>query len=211
MSLLKASLKRPTIYIDPKKCMGCRSCEIACAVEHSVNKTLFKAISEKPIPKPRLKVVVADSSKVPLRCQHCEDAPCIKVCPTKAIKKSEDGFVILNANKCVGCLMCVRACCQSGHLKYEPEYKIVLKCDLCIERLREGREPACVEACPTKALKFGTLEEILDRKKKAEELISDLKAPGIVYIEPVIEEKENKEKVSPIDVNTSYSKVKWYS
>ncbi|MBO8175553.1 MAG: 4Fe-4S binding protein [Thermococcus sp.] len=211
MSLLETGLERPTIYIDPKKCMGCRSCEIACAVEHSTSKTLFGAIFERPTPKPRLKVVVADFFNVPLRCQHCEDAPCMKVCPTGAIKKSEEGFVILNANKCIGCLMCVMAC-PFGHPKYEPEYKVVLKCDSCIERVREGREPACVEACPTKALKFGTLEEILDeiRKERAEELISGLKVPGIVYMEPVIEEKKKEEKVSPMDVYTAYLEVKWY-
>lgn len=107
--------------------------------------------------------------------------------------------------------MCVMAC-PFGHPKYEPEYKVVLKCDSCIERVREGREPACVEACPTKALKFGTLEEILDeiRKERAEELISGLKVPGIVYMKPVVEEKKKEERISPMDVYAAYLEVKWY-
>lgn len=211
MALLGADLEKPTIYIDPEKCMGCRSCEIACAIEHSSSKSIFGAILEKPTPKPRVKVIVADFFNVPVRCQHCEDAPCMKVCPTGAIQKSEEGFVILDANKCIGCLMCVMDC-PFGHPKYEAEYKVVLKCDSCIERVREGKEPACVEACPTGALRFGALEKILAeiRREGAEKLISGLKVPGIVYMKPVVEEKKEEEKVRPVDVYVAYSKVKWY-
>ncbi len=211
MPLLETELERPTVYIDPEKCMGCRSCEIACAIEHSASKNIFGAIFEKPKPKPRIKVVSADFFNVPMRCQHCEDAPCENVCPTGAIRKSEEGFVILDSNKCIGCLMCIMAC-PFGHPKYEVEYKVVLKCDFCIDRIREGREPACVEACPTGAMTFGTLEEILNRirKEKAEKLISGLKVPGIVYMKPVVETEKEEEKVRPVDVYIAYSKARWY-
>ncbi|HIP89310.1 MAG TPA: 4Fe-4S dicluster domain-containing protein [Thermococcus paralvinellae] len=208
---INSDLEKPTIYINPEKCIGCRSCEVACAVEHSMSKNLFGAIFEKPTPKPRIKVVVADFFNVPMRCQHCEDAPCERVCPTGAIEKSEEGFVLLNSNKCIGCLMCVMAC-PFGHPKYETEYKVVLKCDFCVDRIREGNEPACVEACPTRALKFGTLEELLDeiRRDRAEQFISGLKVPGLIYTKPVSEEKRGEEKVRLMDLYMAYSKVKWY-
>lgn len=201
----------PSIYINPEKCTGCRSCEIACAVEHSTSKDIFGAIFEKPKPKPRIKVVAANFFNVPMRCQHCEEAPCMEVCPTGAITKNEEGFVVINPNKCIGCLMCIMAC-PFGHPTYEPEYKIVLKCDFCIERMRQKKEPACVEACPTKALRFGTLEELLDeiRKDRAEQLISGLKVSGLVYMKPVVEEKREEEKVRPMDVYLAYSEVRWY-
>ncbi|RKZ00638.1 MAG: 4Fe-4S ferredoxin [Candidatus Hydrothermota bacterium] len=200
------------IYIDPEKCMGCRSCEIACAVAHSTSKNLFGAIFEKPLPKPRIKVIVANFFNVPMRCQHCEDAPCMNVCPTGAITRTPEGFVVLNANKCIGCLMCVMAC-PFGHPKYEPAYKTVLKCDFCIDRIREGKEPACVEACPVDALQFGTLEEILEkvRKASAESFVTSMKVPGIVYTKPVgKEQKETEEKPKPMDLYSLYSEVKWY-
>ena len=153
------------VYINPEKCTGCRSCEMACAVEHSRSKDLYEAIFEEPTPKPRLKVVAVDFFNVPMRCQHCEEAPCLDVCPTGAILKTEEGFVVLNQNSCIGCLMCVMVC-PFGHPKYEPEYRSVLKCDFCVDKVRQKSEPACVEACPTNALRYGALEEILDGIKK---------------------------------------------
>ncbi|EEB72947.2 4Fe-4S dicluster domain-containing protein [Thermococcus sp. AM4] len=209
-SILSPATDRLTVYIDPSKCMGCRACEMACAIEHSMSKTLFGAIQEKPKPKPRLKVVVADFFNVPMRCQHCEDAPCMKACPTGAISKTEEGFVVLNPNMCIGCLMCVMAC-PFGHPKYEPEYKVVLKCDSCVERIREGKLPACVEACPTGAMKFGRLSDILDevRTEKAENLISGMKVPGMVYVKPIVEKKEEGP-VKPMDLYRMYTSVRWY-
>jgi len=210
-SILSPASDKLTIYIDPSKCMGCRSCEMACAIEHSMSKDLFGTIQEKPTPKPRLKVVVADFFNVPMRCQHCEDAPCMKACPTGAISKTEEGFVVLNPNKCIGCLMCVMAC-PFGHPKYEPEYKVVLKCDSCVERVREGKPPACVEACPTGAMKFGRLSDILEevRKEKAENLISGMKGPGMVYVKPIVEKKEEEEPFKPMDLYRMYTSVRWY-
>jgi len=210
-SILSPASDKLTVYIDPSKCMGCRSCEMACAIEHSMSKDLFGAIQEKPTPKPRLKVVVADFFNVPMRCQHCEDAPCMKACPTGAISKTEEGFVVLNPNKCIGCLMCVMAC-PFGHPKYEPEYKVVLKCDSCVERVREGKPPACVEACPTGAMKFGRLSDILEevRKEKAENLISGMKGPGMVYVKPIVEKKEEEEPFKPMDLYRMYTSVRWY-
>ncbi len=200
-----------TIYINPERCMGCKACTMACAIEHSISKDVFHAVMERPKPKARVDVVVAGFFNVPMRCQHCEDAPCVKACPTGAISRTEEGFVVLNAAKCIGCLMCVMAC-PFGHPEFEPEYKAVIKCDGCFERVREGKEPACVEACPTNALKFGTLEEILKevRKEKAEGLVSGLRAPGMVYIKAVTETKSVEETVRPMDLYLAYSTVKWY-
>ncbi len=203
-------LEKPTIYIDPEKCLGCRSCEFACAVEHSMGKSPLSVPYEVPKPKPRIKVVVTDFFPVPMRCQHCEDPPCLRVCPTGAISK-KGSFVVLNPNSCIGCLMCVMAC-PFGHPRYYSEYKVVLKCDGCHERVERGEVPACVEACPTHALKFGTLSEILEevRKESAEKLISGIKVPGIVYIKPVEEKKEEKRGISILDVNLMYSEVRWW-
>ncbi len=197
------------VYIDPERCTGCRSCEMACAIEHSESKNLFTAISEKPIPKPRIKVVVADFFNVPMRCQHCEDSPCIEACPTGAIFKSEEGFVIMNQEDCIGCLMCVMVC-PFGHPYYSTEYKSIVKCDFCIDRVKEGKEPACVSACPTGALKYGNLSDILDeiRKKKAKLIISGLKVEGLVYTKQVEEKKE--EKLNLPDLKRMYSQVSWY-
>ena len=202
-------LESAVIFIDPEKCMGCRSCEIACAVEHSVSKDLYGAVMESPKPRARVRVAVADLFNVPMRCQHCKDAPCMNVCPTKALYRSDEGFVILNPEKCIGCLMCTLAC-PFGHPRYSPETKTILKCDFCIDRVREGRLPACVEACPTGALRYGRLDEILEEvaREKAKQLISGMAAPGIVYVKPVTEVKAAPPP-KPLDIYAKYSPVSW--
>lgn len=153
------------LYVDPMKCIGCRSCEIECAVQHSVSKNIYGAVQEVPKPRPRASVIPVDEIRVPMQCRHCEDAPCIAVCPTKALYKSDEGFVLVDELKCIGCRMCVVAC-PFGHPAFDYERKVVLKCDGCIDRVREGKVPACVEACPTGALTFGTLDEVLEKVRR---------------------------------------------
>lgn len=202
-------LEKTVIFIDPEKCMGCKSCELACAVEHSLSKTVYTAPMEKPLPKPRIKILIAEIFNVPMRCQHCKDAPCMNVCPTKALVRTDEGFVILTPEKCIGCLMCTLAC-PFGHPRYNRETKTIVKCDFCIDRVRAGKFPACVEACPTGALKYGKLEELLEEVavEKAKQLISGMGVPGIVYVKPVTPAKAVPTP-KPLDLYTKYTPVSW--
>ena len=134
------------IFCDIKKCLGCRSCEIACAVEHSKTKSLFGAVFEDDIPVHRVKVEHAVVEPIPVRCQHCKDAKCVIACMSGAMSKDEKGSTKHDKDKCVGCWMCIMVC-PFGAIKKQD--KIVVKCDLCPEK--DGKY-ACVEACPTKAL-----------------------------------------------------------
>mgnify|MGYP003875883827 CR=1 FL=1 len=192
--------------------MGCRACEIACAVEHSLSKSIYEAPYEIPKPIPRIRVLPIDIFYVPARCQHCEDAPCIAVCPTKALSKTDEGFVIVDPMKCIGCLMCALAC-PFGHPRYSAEEKTMIKCDFCYTRVREGKPPACVEACPTGALRFGRFEEVMKEvaEEKMRAVITGKAGPGLVVIKPVKIEVEVKPtppaKVS--DVKSMYKPVSW--
>lgn len=159
-----------TLFIDIEKCKGCKSCEIACALEHSQAKILPLAIEEEPLPQSRVKVEAIDDLSAPLQCRHCEDAPCVTVCPTKALKKDGlEGPVLLNEDLCIGCKWCVLAC-PFGVISLKRDGKRVIKCDLC-----PGREngPACVEACPTKAIQFLTVSQA--GKRKRESALKELK------------------------------------
>lgn len=143
------------IFVRIDRCVGCRSCELACAVEHSQSKTLFGAISEVPRPKKRVYVEYIEHRKVPFLCRHCEDAPCVKACRTGALSQDPVTRIVThNPDRCIGCWLCAMTC-PYGMINREEERRIAVKCDRCPER----EEPACVNACPTKALVFAEEQE----------------------------------------------------
>ena len=167
------------LMIRPERCMGCRSCEIACAVAHSKNKSLFSALGEQQMPKKCLYVGCSPNLEIsiPITCRHCEDAPCVSVCPTKALSQNIiTSIVNYNPDLCVDCWTCSMVCprflslyrfilvlgCWTTSMAYNwrvinRQTEIGVKCDLC-----NGRElPACVEACPTHAIVFTEVKDVL--------------------------------------------------
>jgi tetrathionate reductase subunit B len=177
--------------IDITKCNGCYNCQIACKDEHVGN-------DWSPIAKPQpdtgqfwMRVEDVVRGQVPkvkvaymhYMCQHCADAPCIKACKSKAIYQRPDGAVIIDPNKCSGMKLCVDAC-PYGIIYYNNELNIAQKCTWCAHLLDRGwKEPRCVDACPTAALRFGEEEEMKDLIAKAEILKPEAKAgPKVYYI-----------------------------
>ena len=149
------------IFCDIRRCVGCKACELACAIEHSKGKDLFLALGEKPVPKKRVKVSNLEKGILSIHCQHCKDAPCVAACMSGALGKDEKGKTVHDKTKCVGCWMCVMVC-PFGAIRRDIEEHIAVKCDLCPDR----EIPACIEACPTGALFYGTLEEFKKQLKK---------------------------------------------
>jgi len=167
MSKTKTKTAGKTIVCRIERCLGCRSCEIACALQHSESQNLREAVLEDPLPQRRVRVMAAGPHGLPLQCRHCEDAPCIAICPTGAIHRDSDaGPVLLDSERCIGCKFCM-VVCPFGVIDMSRDGKAVVKCDLCIERTEAGEEPACVAACPTGALRFGDLEEWLAERRRA--------------------------------------------
>ncbi len=143
------------IFVRLDRCLGCRSCELSCAVEHSQNKTLACALSERPTPRRRLFVQWAPPDKpVPVLCRHCADAPCMRVCATGAIVRTEQGAVVTRAAACIGCWACVIVC-PFGVIGRQTKTGKAYHCDRCPDR----ETPACVEACPTRALVWQSVAE----------------------------------------------------
>ena len=141
------------IVIDVQKCRGCKSCEVECAIAHSHSKRLIDSLKEKNMPSSRIKVESIEGVSVPIRCAHCKDAPCIDICPRKAIsRKGEGGPVVIEQDRCAGCRFCIIVCPYG--IPEQGDDRKVIKCDLCFERLQKGEKPACVVACPTGAITF---------------------------------------------------------
>jgi carbon-monoxide dehydrogenase iron sulfur subunit len=139
-------IKMTRIYFNSEKCLGCHSCEFACAVEHSKSKDPVRAHLEKDVPVPRRNVNLVESINLTMACCHCEIPLCVEACITGAMQKQENGRVICDLKKCTGCWMCVMVC-PFGAIKPKGIYAI--KCDMCPDR---DNSYACIEACPTKAL-----------------------------------------------------------
>jgi carbon-monoxide dehydrogenase iron sulfur subunit len=153
------------IVVDVEKCMGCRSCEFACAVAHSSAKDINTIVIKGERPGYRINIEAYGRNAVPIHCNHCEEAACMLACPTGAIyRESEKGPVLFKSERCISCKMCVHAC-PFGVITISPEGKGVLKCDLCIDRLAKGQEPACVASCPTGALRY-IEEEVANKEKR---------------------------------------------
>jgi carbon-monoxide dehydrogenase iron sulfur subunit len=158
-----------TVFVNPERCIGCLQCEYACAVEHSVSRDPILALFQQPPPRSRIHVEAGPSAGTafPNRCRHCDPAPCLVVCPTNAIRRdAARDLVLLDESKCIACAMCAIVC-PFDVITYHPLANgaagrtVAVKCDGCVERLEEGREPACAEVCMVDALVFGDLNQLV--------------------------------------------------
>jgi carbon-monoxide dehydrogenase iron sulfur subunit len=156
--------QRKEIFVRLDRCMGCHSCEMACAVSHSEAKSVYAAMAETPRSKPRLYVEAAGPGPkaLPILCRHCEDAPCMRACIAGAISRSDAGVVATDKDKCIGCWTCVMVC-PYGVIGRHKEERKAYRCDRCPDRDR----PACVDACPTRALVFQSASEYSRNVRRA--------------------------------------------
>ena len=203
-------MARLGMVIDLKRCVGCNACTVACKAENGTpGEIFFTRVFEQvgghyPVVKKKF---------IPVLCNHCVDAACVRVCPTGATHRHENGTVQVDYNKCIGCKACVVACpyrnrvlmpsgkLREGHFKgyitpyEEAKYKdfqegVVVKCTLCNHRLAEGLEPACVNACPAEARVFGDLHDPeskvsrLIRQRGGRQPLAEANTdPSVYYIE----------------------------
>ncbi len=141
-------MARRVLYVDMTLCMGCQTCESVCRFLHG--EALIKVYE--PI----------KGMYVPMTCRHCERAPCLEVCPTHALYRDEDGAVLVDPTKCIGCAMCTFVC-PFGIPEISPRKRYVIKCDMCRDLRDQGLPPACAQLCPASAISFGSFEEVIDR------------------------------------------------
>ncbi|MDO4606040.1 MAG: dimethylsulfoxide reductase subunit B [Bowdeniella nasicola] len=151
-------------YFDQTVCNGCKACQIACKDKHD----LPVGVTWRRVVEYTGGTWQKDGNSVTpnvfsyytsISCNHCEDPICVKVCPTTAMHQNEDGTVSVDPHKCVGCRYCEWACPYSAP-QYNPELGHMTKCDLCADYRAEGQDPACVAACPARALDWGPIDEL---------------------------------------------------
>ena len=141
--------------IDQRKCIGCHACTVACKEENQVPlgafRTWVKYVERGHYPETRRYFSV-------LRCNHCDDAPCVSICPTVALYRRSDGIVDFDGERCIGCKSCMQACPYDA-LYIDPTTQTAAKCHYCAHRVEVGLEPACVIVCPERAIIAGDLDD----------------------------------------------------
>ena len=141
--------------IDNRKCIGCHACTVACKAEHEVplgvNRTWVKYIEKGTYPNTARHFSV-------MRCNHCEDAPCVEICPVTALYTRKDGIVDFDPRRCIGCKGCMQACPYDA-LYIDPDTHTAAKCNYCAHRVDIGLEPACVNVCPEHAIISGDMDD----------------------------------------------------
>ena len=151
--------------IDNRRCIGCHACSVACKAEHEVPlgvaRTWVKYVEKGEFPETRRSFTVT-------RCNHCDDAPCIEICPTTALFKRHDGIVDFDPRRCIGCKACMQGCPYDA-LYIDPQTETAAKCNFCAHRVEVGLEPPCVTVCPTQAIVAGDLD---DKSSKLVQLTS---------------------------------------
>jgi anaerobic dimethyl sulfoxide reductase subunit B len=143
-------------YFNSNRCVQCHACEVACKAANNLELGV------------RWRRVVqtwggsfpdVSNKSASISCMHCGKPACASVCPANAItKRAEDGIVVVDQDKCIGCHACITAC-PFGIPQYGKS-GTMQKCNLCLERIKQGKQPACAATCPGEALRFGSMEEL---------------------------------------------------
>lgn len=198
------------MVIDLERCIGCNACTIACKQEKGTPQGVnFARVQSSEVGS----YPATKRAFLPQFCNHCSDAACESACPTGATFTTEDGIVTIDTDDCIGCRACAVSCpynhrhfIEDGALsqgtqgdeltkleekKYESfQERTVAKCDFCADRVDNGRDPACVDTCPTDARIFGDLEDMgsevnqVLEEKETEPLLPEAgTSPNVYYVE----------------------------
>ena len=192
--------KRYGMLIDLDKCIGCRACELACKQENNVKPRVGESCDFEKTGVPFWKKVhtVGPFGEYPnltmyfypSLCMHCDDPPCMYVCPNDAIYQRPDGIVLIDKVRCDGARKCLDVCPYPGVLWHDFDEGWTEKCTFCYHRVDEGKEPACVFHCPAKALFFGDIEdpksEISKRLEANRKYLLDIPTPPHLQATPTI-------------------------
>lgn len=202
--------KQYVMLIDIKRCIGCHTCAVACKQGNNLPNELWwnrvLTFGGPAMDTAHGKYPSLEMQFLTLNCQHCEDPACVKACPAEATYKRDDGIVMQDYDKCLGCRLCIMSCPYSNVRTYnedKPQYYMdnpvgdscvdsqqkgtVSKCTFCFYRLDRGLEPNCIEVCPAKARFFGDIKDAnsevsgILRTRKYTQLLTDKGTGPSVY------------------------------
>ncbi|HZK43752.1 MAG TPA: 4Fe-4S dicluster domain-containing protein [Syntrophomonadaceae bacterium] len=155
--------KHIALVIDMSRCVGCRTCTVACKMENNVvegnmRMRIFDPHGNLHFDRPIGIYPDLQMYWTPVPCQHCEDAPCVTACPSGAMHVREDGIVDLDKNKCIGCRYC-NWVCPYDVPQFDSVARVSDKCNLCAHLIDKGEDSMCVTCCPARAIHYGDLND----------------------------------------------------
>lgn len=170
-------MARYAIVLDARRCVGCHACTVACKTNNDLPlDMIFNPVTTVG---PTGSFPDLHMFHLPLLCMHCANPPCVDCCPTGASIQRDDGIVWVDEDQCVGCKACVMACPYGARVP-NLEKGVVQKCDFCLDRVQQGKDPYCVTTCHQQARIFGDLEDQnnevfqLVNSKKTSQLLVEL-------------------------------------
>jgi anaerobic dimethyl sulfoxide reductase subunit B (iron-sulfur subunit) len=160
----QAFVRQYAFAFDSSVCTGCKACQVACKDKHDLPvdilwRRVYEVAGGAWKKDKGLWVPGVFSYYLSMACHHCEKPICGESCPTQAIYKRDDGIVMIETLACIGCRYCEWAC-PYGAIQFDPAGRVVTKCHFCYDLIGLGQPPACVAACPMRALDFGDLAEL---------------------------------------------------
>lgn len=188
--------KQLAFYIDTSICTGCKTCQVACKDKNNlpIDISLRRVFNYGGGGWTRVENAWVPNRvfgySVSISCQHCQNPACVTACPTTAMHKDENGIVSIDPDKCIGCQYCEWSC-PYGAPHFNEEAGVMTKCDFCKDLLAQGQNPACVDACPMRAIQYGELEELQAIYGTAVNAIEPL--PSAKYTEPSLLIKPHKD------------------
>lgn len=183
--------KQLAFHFDASACNGCKACSIACKSKNELPvgitwRRVYEYGGGGWVPEPGDRGHLVPSNifayAVSVACNHCQNPRCVQVCPAAAVTKREDGIVLIDSDKCIGCRYCEWAC-PYGAPQFDEEAAVMTKCNMCEDVVSQGGKPYCVDACVMRALDFGELGE-LRKKYGIENAIEPL--PEARYTNPAL-------------------------
>jgi anaerobic dimethyl sulfoxide reductase subunit B len=180
------SEKQLGFYINLSACSGCKACQIACKDKNDTPvgvmwRKVYEVTGGEWLQRGDALIDNTFTYYVSSACNHCTKPVCMDVCPSQAIsKREEDGVVLIDSDRCIGCRYCEWAC-PYGAPQYNEEEQVMTKCDFCFDYIDAGQKPACVSACQMRVLDFGEMEELRARYGSLDD-IAPLPDPD--YTEP---------------------------
>lgn len=175
-------MAKHAMLVDLSRCVGCQACTVACQAEYGLEPdrryTTVHRYEYGSYPN-------VGGAVITTQCMHCDNPPCVKACPTGASYKREDGFVLIDEDRCIGCRYCTTAC-PYGARSYDPKKKIVGKCSFCFKSVSSGGVPACVKTCMAGARVFGDVTDTNSAISKAlaGKGVQNIRGTSISYVVP---------------------------